>query len=119
MEWRTDLVGCRGNYRARLDRLAGGAILPSLPQAGEAEHAAVLHNDRIGLLGLRVELLPLVEAVRGNDAAAFSEGVSEGRLLRNRLGLRVDIAEAYLNILRPPGHKTPAQHVNGALFIAT
>jgi hypothetical protein len=48
------------------------------------------HRDAVGLLRLGVELLPLIESVGRNDAAPRLERLAEGRLLRHRLGLRVD-----------------------------
>ena len=50
---------------------------------------------------------PLVEAVRGDDAAPVSEGPPESRLLPDRLRAGVDQARAHRRVLRPGGDETP------------
>src|SRR5207249_2865135 len=88
------------------------------PEAGEPEYAPVFHDYRVGLLGLGVEFPPLVERVRSNDAAALLERIPEGWFLRDSLRLRVDQAEADLDVLRPVGDQTPPQHVESAAATA-
>jgi hypothetical protein len=50
-----------------------------IPQAGEGKYATVPHADVVGHLPA-VEDLPLVEAVRRNEAASVLEGVISLRM---------------------------------------
>src|SRR5580704_1731079 len=88
-------------------------VAPQLVEAGEGQHAAVFAADVVGLLAwaLRVPgLLPLVEAVRGEQAAVPGERAAEGRLAGHGLGPGVDQAAADRDVLGPEGHQPPANH---------
>src|SRR5262249_28840862 len=69
-----DLVRLCRDDRERPDDLPAGPILPALPQAGKREQAAILHNDRVGLFGLGVEL-----PVRGTAATGTPHGMPASR----------------------------------------
>src|SRR3954454_17915066 len=70
VELSQELVRCAGDDGAGFDLLAALAVVPALPQAGEAQGRAVLAPDEVGLLGSPALALPLVEARRRDDAPA-------------------------------------------------
>ena len=49
-----------------------------VPQAGKGHHLSVAQVEAKGLLVLRVDLLPLVEAARRHQAATLLEGFTRG-----------------------------------------
>jgi hypothetical protein len=97
------LVGLAGDDRAASDELVlalGGLFAfgllrpPHLPEPGERQRFAVGALDEVRLLGLLPRnLLPLVEAVGRDDAAALLEGVL----------VRVLLGEALLTSLAQNG----------------
>ena len=87
---------------------AFGFPFPVLPEAGEGEQAVVGAVDMMGLFAGR-RLLPLIEAGRGNQAAAFSEGAAERRLLGQGFAPGVDHVTGYAPVLAPGGQQPPLQ----------
>jgi len=65
-----------GQNRTRFHRLL--VFVPALPQAGEGEGLAVTSPNVMRLLSA-FELLPLVEAIGEDEAAALAKGGPEGR----------------------------------------
>ena len=51
-------------------------VAPRLPESGEGEGLAALHDDSHGSL-LLAESLPLVKAVGEDEASASSQGIAE------------------------------------------
>lgn len=49
-------------------------IFPRVTRACEGEGLATCHGEGVGLLGLWVECLPLVEAIGGDETEATLEG---------------------------------------------
>jgi hypothetical protein len=72
---------------AATGRLQDPSIRPRSPRR---PHASVGEVEGEGLLVLRVELLPLVEAGGGDQAVAFLEGLAVSGGLRHGLGAGVD-----------------------------
>ena len=65
-------------------------------------------------LALARPLLPLVEAVGGNQATLLLEAVAVGGLVGDALGSRVDHAVADARLFRPVGDEPPAERFQGA-----
>ncbi len=100
--------------RRRVVVLGHRRVAPELVQPGERHDLTVFGADEIrllaglGRLGRRYGL-PLVEAVRGQQATALGEGPAVGRLLGHGLHPRVDHFRAHVQALRPRRHQPPAQ----------
>jgi hypothetical protein len=91
---------------ARLDRSL--RTFPLVPKAGERERFVVAHVVEVRLLHLATRGLPLVVAVRQDQAALPLERRPKRRLGRHSLAAGVDEG---LPVLRPGRHQTPAhQH---------
>ena len=90
------------------------AVLPPGPETGEGEGEPILAADQVGLLRLGIQLLPLVEAVGDDQAAAAAKAVAVGGLLGGALGAGVDHAVADGRVLGPGRDQAPAQKVQGA-----
>ena len=91
--------------------LRHGLVPPDLIEAGEGEHTAVGAVDEVRLLArlpVLGHLLPLVEAVGGQQAPAPGEGLPERGLGVHRLRTRVDHAAPDRDVLRPRRHQAPA-----------
>ena len=108
---------------AHVGRVLWRALLPpALRQAGEGDRLAVGPAEivRLPLAGLR--LVPLVEAVGGDDDPPLSEGLAEGGLGGHGLAARVEEPAAGLRVLGPPGDEAPAkgheQPLGGGLGLA-
>ena len=93
MDPRCQLVGVRRDDGEGLQP-AAVRLLPCVPYAAEGERVAAAQGKRVGLLSLRVQGLPLIEAVRRDEAAATLEGTAPHRLAREGLRLCVDSREA-------------------------
>ena len=79
-----------------VDRLGRGLrLLPRIPQTREAHHLAVGEVEGEGLLVLRVELLPLIEAGGEDNAASALEGFAKCARTGDRLGACVDGGDAF------------------------
>jgi len=65
-------VWFRRKSGARFNRLVV-LIQPAVPQAGECEYRIIGHPNAVRVLFLRSKALPLVESLRGNQAAAPSK----------------------------------------------
>jgi hypothetical protein len=92
--------------RAGLDRLA--VLLPAFPHPGQAEGPVTLAANEIGLLA-PVDLLPLVKAVRNDQAPPRPEGKAEGGLRRRlfRSGVRQAIPDG--RVVGPGGDEAPTK----------
>ena len=71
-------------------------VAPALGQAGEGQRRAVGPGEVVRLLGAGLRLVPLVEAVGGDDDAPLPEGLAEGGLGGHRLAARVEEPAARL-----------------------
>src|SRR5262249_53226098 len=107
------LVGVRGQDRTGLYRLL--PFLPALPQTGDSEGNLALEADAVGLLA-PVDLLPLVKAVRNDQAPPRPEGTAKGGLRRRRLraGVRQAIPDG--GIVGPGWNQAPAQESKLSTF---
>ena len=74
------------------------------PRHGEEPGTGTVDPVRLLARGAR---LPLVEAVRGNQAAPGQERFAVRRARRHRLGSRVDHARTHLRALGPVRHQPP------------
>jgi len=83
-----------------------GVAFPALPQTREGEGGFVLQLDVVRLLAPG-QLLPLEEAVSGDEAAALAESALERGLFGQGFGAGVDEAGAW--VLAPGGDQAPAQ----------
>src|SRR5207253_2023318 len=93
--------------RERPNDLAGLGILPAGPQAGERERLAVGPDDGVWRPDLAVAA-PLVERVDGDEAAALSERIPEGRVPVDRLCPGVEHPVARLGRFGPVRDQSPA-----------
>jgi hypothetical protein len=79
----------------RLGRDDGGRVddliasMPMLGETGEGERLVVLESDEEGLLG-RAGLLPLIKAIRNDQASTFFERRPKCRLDGDRIGPGID-----------------------------
>src|SRR5215211_6120443 len=90
--------------------LAGRRVAPGRPQPGQGQRAEVAGGDVEGLLALALALvLPLVEAVDGDDAALAGQGALPALFLAHRLGPEVDHLVGPAGVLGPAGHQPPFQ----------
>src|SRR5260370_26253477 len=101
MDRGAERVRLAGDDRKAPDDAAIGRVLPALPQPGKGEDAALFRHDRIGLGGLAAALLPFVEAVGRDQAAAPLERVLEDVVASDGLAPRVDAFRAERQILGP------------------
>src|SRR6266568_1301955 len=114
-----DIVGClgrdnRGRPQPGMFVIVGYLLVPpELVDSGEGERPPVRSVNKVRLLAcfpLARNGLPLVVAVRREDAPALGEGAPEGRLVRHRLGAGVDQPAAARGLLGPERHQAPAQY---------
>jgi hypothetical protein len=73
-----------------------------------------LSKSSLGLLRCP-GLLPLVKDINWHEAAASLEGLAEGRLALDPLGLGVDVREADFDVLGPKRHEPPAHDIQATL----
>src|SRR5690349_11094125 len=91
MDIRDQFIGIRSDDRESSNPLACGRLFPIFPNAIKAERRAVLHGNRVGLLGfLTLNSLPLEKAIHRHEASALAVGFVEGRQLPHRLALGID-----------------------------
>jgi hypothetical protein len=108
ISWRPGPAPALHFDRARDHRFAGLRTFPSVPEAGEAQDAAVCPADEIRLPAVR-HLEPLVVAACQDDAPITPEGVTEHRLVGNGLRSRVEAGRQLLQgLFPPPWYKGPA-----------
>src|SRR5215468_10617494 len=88
--------------------LARLRILPSVPEAGEAQHTSVRRADEIRLPTVRL-LEPFVLAARRNDAPMAPEGITEHGFGGDRLRPRIEACRQLLQrLFPPPWNEAPA-----------
>src|SRR5215213_2990605 len=104
MNCRQQLVGCGGNDRARIDRVA--VDFPTVPHAGKGEWCSVLHLKVVGLRDLLTDSLPFVKTVCRNQAASSLKRLAEGWLFIDRLHARIDEP---LRLFAPERNQAPLQ----------
>src|SRR6267154_6284253 len=106
-----------GDDRAGTKRLARLRIFPPGREPGEAQQRAVLSADEMRLFhlpdlaGRRIDALdrlPLVPALRRNEAARSGPGVAPHRLRGRLLQARVESRFRRLRLLPPVRHEAPA-----------
>lgn len=86
-----------------------------VPEAGEGEGLSGAEGDGPGLFGFGVELLPLIEAVGGDEAAAAEKRLAPDGLFHEAFGFGVDGAEAeLLRVGAPIRDEAPAHEGEGA-----
>src|ERR1700734_1049331 len=78
-------------------------ITPILPNAGDAEEAAIFHSERV----LFPLFVALIEPVHRHDAAAPGVGVAEHAFLGNSFGASIDRLDLRTRF-HPMRDKTPA-----------
>src|SRR5208282_6109335 len=71
------LVRVSGDDGVRLESLARGLVLPSLPESREREHAAILQTDAEWLLLLFSGFLPFIEPFGRYEAPASRHRISK------------------------------------------
>src|ERR1700761_3880989 len=92
---RGEVVRVRGDDSEGEKPLGCLGILPRIPESGEGKGLAVVEGVEERLACLGIDLLPLVEAVCGHEAAALLKGNAPHWALLNCLRLDVDVAEAF------------------------
>ena len=90
-------------------------ISPVFPESGKGERAAVFHGDRERELRFS-RFAPFVEAVRWDQAAAFSESLPEGRCFIDGLSSGVDGPVRNLWVFCPIWNQSPLQSVERSLL---
>jgi hypothetical protein len=81
--------------------------VPGFPKSRKCERAILFESDVVGQLGVRIEALPLVEAVGRDQAAASLERRAEGRLSCRGFATGIDQRRSSLRVLRPARHEAP------------
>ena len=109
VKWLHQCVGIGSDDGVGLERFTGGFVFPRLPEAGEGEEGTILQGDGVGLFCFRVELLPLVKPVGGDEAASALHGFAKGGACGDGFGFGVDGGVGDLRILRPEGNEAPAE----------
>jgi hypothetical protein len=84
-----EVVGGGDDDRKAVYPVAGRAA-PNLPEAGEGERPVIGERQIVGLLAAVGEVLPFVEAVGDDEAAAPCEGGAKRRQAVERLGAGID-----------------------------
>ena len=102
-----DFIGAGGKDGEGFQRRALSG-LPTLPESSKGEGFAGLESDGEGLFRFGANLLPLVKAVGGHQAAALFQGLAEGGLAGGLLGAGVEGCVAQFGVPGPEGHQTPA-----------
>src|ERR1700678_1951323 len=98
-------VRCRREYRARLDPPAA-RVSPTIPQPCEREQRPVIDFKAVRLLRL-ADPLPLIKAIRRNEASAVGQRITECGLRRRRLTSGVNHHRGTRHILRPRWDESP------------
>src|SRR5262245_8868982 len=118
MDVRDKLVGVRRDDGERASPLAGSGLLPVLPDTSETKWGAILHRDRVGLLGpLPLDGLPLEEAVHRHDTAPYAIGIPETGQVSRGLALSVDGLAAASRVTAPVRDEAPTQRVERHLAV--
>src|SRR5262249_22986801 len=99
-------VGARGQVCATLDFFTAFVIRPHFPQTSERERLSSPQADGERLLCPVLLLLPFVEGVRWNQAAALLERGTKCRFLGG--GFRAGVNKA-LAVPRPRGDQAPLE----------
>src|SRR5205823_6374719 len=82
--------------------------VPDFPEPRESERLTTGHANVPRLL-LAVHRRPLVEALRGDEAAPLLKGVAEGGLVGHGIGAGVEAADADLGIFGPARNQAPPE----------
>lgn len=125
-----DIAGFEDHGHAVVDRFDGGVGgageeregldvcgPETLPQAGDEEREPGRKAEVVGLFFFRAERAPLVEAADGDEAAAFADGVAEGRFVEDGFGASVDEGGPDLFVGRPRGDEAPAEIADGEIVL--
>lgn len=98
---RNGCVGSGGEDGEGLQYFRRSGRLPTVPKRGEGERVRSGGGDGVRLFGFRVELLPLIKTIGGNQTALAFEG--RAKCGRSGDGFRTSIksGEANLRVFRP------------------
>ncbi len=99
-------VGIGGDDSKGLEGVAFFGF-PGLPEAGEGVGLSGAEGDGEGAFGFCIELLPFIEGVGGDEAAALFEGLAIGGLGDDFFGAGVDGGVAEFGVLGPEGDEAP------------
>src|SRR5690606_36408054 len=107
-----DGEGFHGRDVGQVGRMGRGR-LPRFPEAGHDEGSSFVDADEHRLADLvlagRADLLPFVEAVSWDEAAATAEGLAEQGAVADGLAARVDGSRAVVDRPRRGGNQAPAK----------